>query len=116
MTLPLFSALLYSFLYLFSLLFPALSPADDGTVPVPELRRLKLTSCPPELIDLDVEVDIDDLEDYVRVDVNVLYNSLAARLEKGYKLEELDLTDFELPTPDMYDLLSNVVDRLIGAP
>ena len=56
------------------------------------------------------------MEDYVRVDVNVLYNSLAARLEKGYKLEELDLTDFELPTTDMYDLLSNVVDRLIGAP
>ena len=115
-------------------LFPALSPMDDGTVPVPGLRKLKLIGCPTDQTDtafyadedgnvvnvgidgnvsVDSKVDADVPVHYVKADLNVLYTSLAARLEKGYKLEELELVNFELPTQEIYDLLTNAVEKLI---
>ena len=61
----------------------------------------------------DSKVDMDIPVHYVKADLNVLYTSLAARLEQGYKLEELELVNFELPTQEIYDLLTNAVEKLI---
>ena len=82
---------------------PALSPMDDGTVPMPRLCKLKLggTSFAK-----------------TGVDAGVLYNCLLARLEKGYKLEELELDQCKIlhPSSDTYSLLGSVVDKLTVVP
>ena len=81
-------------------LLPALSPMDDGTVPMPRLCKLKLGGTSFARTD---------------VDAGVLYNCLLARLEKGYKLEELELESCKLrhQSPDIYSLLGDAVGKLV---
>lgn len=84
----------------FNYLLPALSPMDDGTIPVPRLCKLKLMGGGSGATVLDA---------------NVLYNCLTARLGRGYKLEELELESCKLrhQSPDIYSLLGDAVGKLV---